>query len=154
MWLQYLQAIAVPFIGAVIAGTGAWIAFQQMRIAHIRLKHDLYDRRFATFEAARRLLIDMAVNGDASEEAMGNYLVGIANASFLFDDSLVRYLREIGEHASTVQVINTTLKGHVSGSDKPPLERQVTEKVEWLRNQIEVLDSKFMPFLRLERNYR
>jgi hypothetical protein len=49
-WVQVLQALAVP----VIAAAGAWVALQQMHIARVKLQHDLYDRRYAVFEAVRR----------------------------------------------------------------------------------------------------
>ncbi len=50
-WVQVLllvlQALAVP----VIAAAGVWIARQQMHIARVKLQHDLYDRRYAVFQA-------------------------------------------------------------------------------------------------------
>lgn len=56
-WVQVLQALAVP----VIAAVGAWVALQQMHIARVKLQHDLYERRYAVFEAVRRFL-DEAVS--------------------------------------------------------------------------------------------
>jgi hypothetical protein len=49
-WVQILQALAIPLIAAV----GTWVAIQQMRIARIKLHHDLYHRRYAVFQAVRR----------------------------------------------------------------------------------------------------
>ena len=48
-WIKALQALAVP----VIAAVGASVAIQQMVIARVRLRHDLYDRRYAVFYAVR-----------------------------------------------------------------------------------------------------
>jgi hypothetical protein len=92
VWLQYVQALAVPLIAAV----GAWIALQQMQIAHTKLKYDLYERRFAVFEAAHNILKEVIVRGNASEEAIRDFLLGTANAPFLLDSELVSYLQEIG----------------------------------------------------------
>jgi hypothetical protein len=47
LWVQLLQALAVP----VIAGVGAWVALQQMYLARVKLQHDLFDRRYAVFQA-------------------------------------------------------------------------------------------------------
>jgi hypothetical protein len=51
-WVQILQALATP----VIAIVGAWVALEQMKIARVKLRHDLYDRRYAVFQSARSLL--------------------------------------------------------------------------------------------------
>jgi hypothetical protein len=57
LWVQVLQALAVP----VIAAVGAWVALQQMHIARTKLQHDLYDRRYAVFQAVRRFLDEASV---------------------------------------------------------------------------------------------
>ncbi len=49
LWVQVLQALAVP----VIAAVSAWVAWQQMHIARTKLQHDRYDRRYAVFQAVR-----------------------------------------------------------------------------------------------------
>jgi hypothetical protein len=54
LWLQYLQAVALVLIPII----GAWIAWQQVRIARAKLHFDLYKKRFAVFEAARRLIAE------------------------------------------------------------------------------------------------
>jgi signal transduction histidine kinase len=73
LWVQLVQAIGVPFVGAIIAGTGVWIALQQMRIANAKLKHDLYQRRFETYAAARSFLGDIIVHNGVSEELLRNF---------------------------------------------------------------------------------
>lgn len=62
VWVQVLQALAVP----VIAGVGAWIALQQMYLARVKLQHDLFDRRYAVFQAVRRFL-EEAVSQKSSQ---------------------------------------------------------------------------------------
>jgi len=52
LWVKALQALAVP----VIAAVGASVAVQQMVIARVKLQHDLYDRRYAVFDAVRAFL--------------------------------------------------------------------------------------------------
>ena len=71
-WVQTLQALAVPMIAAV----GAWIAIQQMRIARIKLQHDLYDRRYAVFQAVRRFLDEAVANSLVSSDTLRTFVVG------------------------------------------------------------------------------
>ena len=133
LWLQYTQALAqalaVPIIGSLIAATGAWIALQQMRIAHTKLRHDLFDRKFTVFEAARKMLYDVIVSNDTSDEAIRIYLLETANAPFLLDRAVVAYLQEIGRRVSTVQVINSTIKSTFDDAKKPEMERTLAENL-------------------------
>lgn len=155
IWVQYVQAIAVPVIGVIIAVIGAWIALQQMRIARSKLKHDLYDRRYTTFEAARKLLTSVSVQGDASQDAVGEYLLGISNAPFLLDDELTIYLREIGKRASDLHVTKYTLTStFLEDRTKIELEKQANANLEWLLAQHDIITHKFQPFLMLERHQK
>jgi hypothetical protein len=47
----------------MIAAVGARPSAQQMRIARIKLQHDLYDRRYAVFQAVRRFLDETGIRG-------------------------------------------------------------------------------------------
>jgi hypothetical protein len=105
-WVQILQALAVPMIAAV----GAWVAIQQMRIARIKLQHDLYDRRYAVFQAVRRFLDEAVANSLVSSDTLRTFLVGTADAEFLFPDELAAYLVEMSRRARTAQSIYMTMR--------------------------------------------
>ena len=51
-WTQVLSALLTPTIAVLVA----IIAYRQWRTAQNRLKFDLFDRRFAVYDAARNLL--------------------------------------------------------------------------------------------------
>ena len=48
-WTAYLTALLTP----TIAGFGIYIAIQQWLTARRKLKFDLFDRRFAVYDAVR-----------------------------------------------------------------------------------------------------
>jgi len=79
LWVQVLQALAVP----VIAAVGAWIALQQMYIARVKLQHDLYDRRYAVFEAVRRFLDEAVSQKIVSPETLHSFALRTGDALFL-----------------------------------------------------------------------
>ncbi|HVH74283.1 MAG TPA: hypothetical protein VM755_05145 [Stellaceae bacterium] len=105
LWVQALQALAVP----VIAAVGAWVAVQQMVIARVKLQHDLYDRRYAVFDAVRTFLNEAVGSRVVSPETFRTFALGTADAEFLFDDAPAGYLREMREHASKAQAIYITI---------------------------------------------
>ena len=92
LWMQYLQAVALLLLPAI----GAWIAWQQVQIARVKLQHDLYDRRFAIFNAARKLLLEVTTHGDISDHSVNEYVIATADAVFLLDDpTLCEYLKDL-----------------------------------------------------------
>ena len=146
LWLQYLQALAVTAIPAV----GAWLAWQQVQIARVKLQHDLYDRRYRVFDATRSLLAKIGAKGNASDEDMRAFVLGTADAAFLFDDDLTRYLAEMGKHAVELQSIHSALENLV-GQQKAQAIKVMSEKLWWFGDQLGRLIGEFEPFLKLDK---
>jgi hypothetical protein len=94
VWVSCVQALGLPIFGLVIAGASVYIAWQQNRIADIRLRHELYDRRLRVYEAAKTLLVAHLINGKLSGDDYIAYRRGTADAVFLLDAGVVDYLGE------------------------------------------------------------
>jgi hypothetical protein len=60
LWIQYAQALGGPALAFVIAAVGTRIAFQQMRLARVKLQSDIYERKYAVFVAVQYLLTVIA----------------------------------------------------------------------------------------------
>src|SRR5271166_908276 len=148
LWLQYLQVLAVLLVPAI----GAWIAWRQVQIARVKLQHDLYDRRFAVFEAARKLLVEVITHGDVSNNSLTTYAIATADAIFLLDDpKLCEHLKEIRKRSSILHTIKFTMEPLPAGDQKAALSKQASEHLLWLNDQLDVLVEHFKPFLMLER---
>jgi hypothetical protein len=148
LWVQVLQALAVP----VIAAVGAWAALRQMYIARVKLQHDLYDRRYAVFEAVRRFLDEAVSQRIVSRETFSSFALGTADAVFLFDDAIAAYLKKMREHAATAQSIYSVMDA--AGDQQAAASKAAGEHFSWVVNQIDVLEEKFRPFLTLDRRSR
>jgi hypothetical protein len=146
VWVQVLQALAVP----VIAAVGAWVAIQQMWIARVKLRHDLYDRRYAVFHATRRLLDEVISNKIVSGDTLRSFVLGTADAQFLFDDTLAAYLKEMRDHAAKHQSINITMESMPAGDEKAAASKAAGEHLLWLIDQIDGLAGRFRSFLILD----
>jgi hypothetical protein len=150
LWVKALQALAVP----VIAAVGAWVAVQQMVIARVKLQHDLYDRRYAVFDAVRAFLDEAIRSQIVSPETFRMFALKTADAEFLFDDGLAAYLREMREHASKAQAIYITMQQIGPGDQKAAAFSAASEHTMWLINQIDGLAARFRPFLMLQKRKR
>ncbi|HVB98810.1 MAG TPA: hypothetical protein VNJ12_05685 [Candidatus Dormibacteraeota bacterium] len=150
LWVRVLQALAVP----VIASVGVWIASQQMYIARTKLRHDLYDRRYAVFQATRQFLDEASVRIIVSDDTFRSFALGTADAAFLFDDALAAYLTEMRGHAKKAQGISMAMENFPAGDKKAQASAAAGEQFIWLMQQIDGLADRFRPFLTLDRRSR
>jgi len=70
----------LPLFGLVISIPSVCIAWQQKRIADIKLRHELYDRRFNVYAAAKALLVAHQSNGRISEDNYMAFCRGTSDA--------------------------------------------------------------------------
>jgi hypothetical protein len=154
-WLLCLQAVAVIVIPVI----GAWLAWQQVQIARVKLQHDLYDRRYRVFDAARRLLAEIGVHRSPSEEAVRAFVLGTSDAPFLFDDDLTSYLKDIQRRAlemkSQYQMLHATDSNSMPiiqvGEQRANASNAANEHWLWLVEQLDGTVDKFKPFLKLDK---
>jgi hypothetical protein len=150
LWVEVLQALAVP----VIAAVGAWIAAQQMYLARVKLQHDLYDRRYAVFDAVRRFLDEAVATKIVSAETLHSFALRTADAPFLFDDA--PYLKEMRERAAKAQSIYSVIEGvpGMPADQKARASQAAGEHLTWLVGQLDGLAEQFRPFLTLDKRSR
>ena len=124
---------------SIIGVAGAFISWQQWRVADIRLRHDIYPRKFRVYEAAKTLLVMFQDNGKISQEDYFAYLRGITDAEFIFDDvKVTQYLQTLRERA--IELIRIQASG--SAEERAEVSR-------WFITQFDVLRSKFRPTMSL-----
>jgi hypothetical protein len=124
-------------------------ARQQAELAAVRLRHDLFDRRFELFDTTRTFLIqDVYPQMNPTSDAIFIFARKTATAAFLVDRPLREYLEELRTSAFKLQKLST----HIAlqhGPDHAEKVQQRSQLVEWFGVQHEVLVTKFQPFLTL-----
>lgn len=152
--MQEILTSLSGFLTLLIALIAVMIAYQQWKTNKAqqvtdekRLKHELYDKRFAIYQAARTFLRDVVVKPTITDKMLIDYWAGINAARFLLDDEISDYLEEIEHKAVDLQTNQISIggKGNVAEGSK---ERGELKK--WFYHQISVLNQKFYPYLNLE----
>jgi hypothetical protein len=150
-WLQYLQVAAVVLIPLI----GAWIAWQQVQIARVKLQFELYGKRFVVFEAARRLIGEIISQGNISTSGLNACVLGTADAVFLLDDELSKYLGELAKHASILSNLKYAIEPLAVGSaQRVDLSQKTGEELKWFNNQADKLVARLKPYLKLDERKR
>ena len=134
------------FIALLVAAVGWYFAHQQTKIAKAKLRLDLFDKRFAVFNATRSLMGAATAHGNVTNEEELAFLVGTIDTEILFDDELAAYITEIRRHVGVLQAHNAMAKGPEVG--KAEIGR--LKEVQWFSAQIDALSEKFKPFLKLD----
>ncbi|MGD1095375.1 MAG: hypothetical protein ABSB35_25695 [Bryobacteraceae bacterium] len=157
--LESLKALAPSFIAlAVLIVTGLFY-YSQVRLAKQKLRHDLYDRRFAIYSAFRDLLLALPEKSDDDIKTHFRK-AGIARfeARFLLDDPQIEsYLDGL------CRQVNENVIGHIcflqgmTGMNDPQTVKDVTDRLQLLgqakynladRHLVE-LSQQFAKFLQL-----
>src|SRR5215470_13774800 len=134
IWLQWVKVLAVPIFTAVIALVGGWVGYQQMQIAQVKLQHDLYERRFKVYDAARTFLLRIFTMRDASQEEIQTFNTTTAEADFLFDLNVYSFLQDVGMQALALHTLEEARKNE-------PYQRLI--------QALNALPHQFRPFLAL-----
>jgi hypothetical protein len=107
-WLKAVGPVAVP-LAVFIASY--WFFYRwQVRLAKQKLRHDLYDRRFAIYVAFRELLIALVEKSDEEiKAAFRKATIGRIEAKFLLDDPIIEASLEELCKQVTDEVINNIM---------------------------------------------
>ncbi|MCJ2113280.1 hypothetical protein MKK64_19060 [Methylobacterium sp. E-025] len=108
----WLQALTVPLLGLL----AAWIAYQQWRTADRKVQLDLFDRRFAIYEAAREALAPVMREAGAETRDYFAFSSAIDKAPFLFGKEV------LNQFEVTRQDINRLVMFTGMMRDGPPYE--------------------------------
>jgi hypothetical protein len=141
-----MTALMTPTV-AVLA---AFVALRQWSTARNKLKLDLFDRRFAVYQAARTLIGHIGTSGGVSEEAIIGFVTATREAKWLLNDDLDKYLNKTmynmaNLHQATISELNVS----AAGEERVRLSARKATQRKLLLDQMEVLDDKFRPFLQL-----
>lgn len=146
-----IAAIAAVSVTVYFAWHQKKIAKEQADIAREKLRLDLFEKRFRVFDAARKLLCEVAVHRRASDDNLRAFVIGTAEAVFLFDDDLSGYLVEIRNRAQKLQSLSDHLQDQKLlpvGDQRSKAVKKSDQHFNWLVEQLEGLGDKFKPFMK------
>lgn len=147
VWTALLSALLTPAITIL----GAYIAWQQWRTNRNKLKLDLFERRFAVYDAARSLIRDVLTQTNPSDEQLLKFLANTGEARFLLSEGIATYLAdELYKKAAELNRLWASMVELPAGEERARNQGSQTEIRSWFERQLPVLEAKFADFLRLK----
>lgn len=147
-----IAQIAVSLGLLVVAAVGALIAHNQWKTARTKLQLDLYDKRRPVLLAVRELRRALTQGkGENVDKAVSDFVEQTSEATFLFDDHIVRFLEEFRTRAYSYQDAKEDLMdAPADGEERKRLQKELRQTRQWLRLQYTVVEQTFLPYMRLE----
>ena len=146
----FLQVV-FAFSTSIIAAIGVYVAFQQWKLGAYKLKHDLFDRRWAVYAATNDAIVT-TLNGEPEDrhERFQKFLIKAKDAAFLFPGEVTEYLSEIEQTLSELRSLEREIKiVGIGTTRRHEIETLLIQKNEWLSRQVPLLVPKFKAYLDL-----
>jgi len=144
----WLTALSTP----ALAAFAGWIALQQYRLQHYRLRLDLSQRRFAVFVATRNFALTAVTKLQASDEALLAFDAATAEAPFLFGSDVTEYLSALREGYCELLAIADQRQTHENdAAESRRLGSDWAMRRQWFRDELKRAQDVFRPSLDLSK---
>ena len=144
-WIDVLSALLTPTIALFAAS----IAYGQWKIAKAKHAHDLFDRRYAMYEAFRQFLSLVLAKNKVTIEEEHKFLDETAGARFIFDDSIADFRENIFKKTSNLDVVESELKDLLPSDERTSLVERRRQLRSWYSEELSNMEGKFTRFLKL-----
>ncbi len=138
------------FLTPVIAVTMAYIAYQQYRTNNLKLKFDLYEKRFKIYQALMDFISFVVSFPEMNAEEVRKLDFARAESCFLFGEDIPPYLTSIRDKAAQINFINSQIKELASldrNSERTRLVNQKLKLIEWFYQQVDESKTNFCKYL-------
>lgn len=161
-WIEYTKALGTPAASVLTAVIAGFVAYkignmqaessrQQAVTARNKLKLELYPQRLEIFNIVRGTIGLATAHGRLTADEERKYLVGIAGSAWLFDDKVHSYLQnDFWRMMVDLGAGNAALEDRYPGQDRKTLAEQRATYFKKIKDQTEVIEELFKPFLRIE----
>ena len=141
----------VEILSALIAAIAIYIAYQQWSTNKLRLKHELYDRRFKVYKAVQIHLSHVLTHAKIGGEETAALANAMQDARFLMNEKMHNYIHEIYIKSIKMRSKQEQYKDLPVGDERSKLVEEEHENLGWLTDQLPKLHIVFGPFLKLSK---
>ncbi|WP_417659601.1 hypothetical protein [Pseudidiomarina sp.] len=134
-WIDVTSALLTP----VVAVLGIGIAVLQWKLNRSRFRHEVFEKRYAIYEAALLYLSQLIRTAKMDDYERVTFLQNTKGAFVLFDEKIVTYLKEL--HSKSLEL-------HLYHSQKR--HKEEAEVLKWLTAQLNEIDVVFKGHLKIE----
>jgi len=140
--LEILKALPTIIIGCI----AAYIAYRQCKTDHLRLKFELYDKRWRVYEEVRKILFVFR-DENVKREDLIKFRTSVSEADFLFGPEIPKYIYEVYQHGVELYKWKNQYHEKPAGYDHNKVVAEMEKELTWLNEQFEPAKEKFKKYL-------
>jgi len=145
--IQILSALLTPVVVVVTT----YIAIQQYRTNKLKIRLELFEKRYAVYEGAKEFVSIAVRDGNLANEAFFKLNDRTQDAFFLFDNRVDEYIDTLREKGARLRYLRDQLADQSLpiGEERSKISAESAELGIWFSNQF--LDAKrvFRKYLRV-----
>lgn len=150
--------ILAAFLTPTVAIIAAYIAYKQHRIEKERLKLDLFEKRYAVFNASREFIIEVNTyclfypddpNYKKSLHVIRNFSNKTQDTSFLFDSEMVEYVDLLRRKGSELIKLNALIDRDKTAPERGKKIEEDNDIVKWFLSEGNNVYKKFEKYMRI-----
>lgn len=118
--LEWLKALGLPLLAVAVSIASIFPARRQAQIAAEKLRHDLYDRRFAIYMAFHEMLVMLVaiIEKQDADTELRKANAARAHSPFLLDEQLGTYLEQLHKEAFRVNATGPLVRAEMFGPSR------------------------------------
>nr|WP_320136637.1 hypothetical protein [uncultured Amphritea sp.] len=129
-------------IPIALAALGSYIAIQQYRTNRQKLKIELFEKRYAIYDAVREYMGAIIRKRHSNENEQQQFLVETKGAAFLFDDEIIKFIEDVWQ--------NSIDMGEWHEDELPSTHAQEeADDMRWFLAEFGKLNERFSKYMRL-----
>jgi hypothetical protein len=142
MTIKEIIDIFSALLTPVIAGTTAYVAWQQYQVSRLTLKKDLYEKRLRVYQAFMSYLSDIARDGKVHHNRVAQFYAEASESMFLFDSEIVNLADEFYQQGIELWHLHEQIypfdgsPGLPVGHERTRICGEETELLRWFLEQI------------------
>jgi hypothetical protein len=90
-----MSGTLIPIAAIIVSLVVACVQYAQWRTTNQKVVIDLYDRRLKVYTQLEKAIVPVLREGEVSQEAFREFVIGEADARFLFGDDVHEYLKTL-----------------------------------------------------------
>ena len=146
---QIVVSSAMGFVIVVIAIFQFNISNKQKRIAHQKLKLDLFEKRFQILQCMRDFISHVISTGGADQTEVRKLHLSVYGGEFLFDRELSDYISDFLERSRKLSAATHVLQGQIDPGDRAKFANEMGTQLGWFVQQYNEIGAKFRPYLHM-----
>jgi hypothetical protein len=153
LWLDLLVKLTPAFITLIVGVFGSYIAFNQYRTNHDKLRLDLFEKRLDAYEKLQEYFACLIREARVEDRAMAILYEARYKSLFLFGEDIIEHIDKILERAKEMREIHLKLSGQNPlpvGEERTRLAYRQRDLLEWHDKQREDSPKRYAKYLKFE----